>query len=127
MRKVNQNYAKRTYYKPDLPRLFCCTQVREANKYDERLDRQSAEEVLAERAEKAAAEAAAAEQAEAEAKAREAEAKERERASRPRGRTRMTATERAVSSATRSMASTIGRQIGNALLRGLLGSMKRGR
>lgn len=97
-------------------------------KYDEALDRVSAEEILAERATKDA-EAAAAEQARVDADKREAaEAKERERAERARrSPSRMSTTERAINSATRSMASSLGRQIGNALLRGILGSMKRGR
>ncbi|WP_260482592.1 DUF853 domain-containing protein [Sphingomicrobium flavum] len=98
------------------------------SKYDQLLDRVSAEEVLAERASQAAANAAAAKKAEEEAEAAEKARKEKERASRSSRSSsrRMSTTEKAINSATRSMASSIGRQIGNALLRGILGSMKRG-
>ena len=67
--------------------------------------------------------AAAAEKA-AEEAARAKEAKKQERAGKSRSRSRrMTNTERFISSAVR----TIGRQVGSALVRGLLGSLIRRR
>jgi hypothetical protein len=85
--------------------------------YDEEVDRESAFELLAKRAEQRAA---------SEAKAREAEEREKaeraeERASRPRGRQRQTATERFF----KNLASSVGRQVGSALVRGILGSLRR--
>ena len=84
--------------------------------YDEGIDRESAYEKLAVRAEqraRAEAEAAAARAAEKEARAKARKSS--------RGRTRQTATERFV----KNMASSVGRQLGRALIRGLLGSILR--
>jgi hypothetical protein len=85
--------------------------------YDETVDRESAFEILAKRA---------ADRTAADAKAREAEALEKERvaqerASRPSGRTRESATERFV----KNLAGTVARQVGRALVRGILGSLRR--
>ena len=97
-----------------------------AGKYDEAVDRESAEEILAARADAAAAaaaaqkaeaeaEKAAAAQAKLEAKQREAELKRQAReAARPSN------LDRAVQSATRSAASSVGRQVANELGRGYL-------
>ena len=86
--------------------------------YDEAVDRESAYEILQKRAEERAEAAAEA----AEEAARAKEAKKKERASKSRSR-RMSNTERFISSAVR----TIGRQVGSALVRGLLGSLIRRR
>ena len=106
------------------------------SKYDQPIDRESAHEKLAARAEaaaqaeaadreKAAAEAAAARQAKEELAARREaerqEARQRREAARPSMADKM------ITSATRAAASSIGRQIGNQLLRGILGGMLRGR
>ncbi len=85
-----------------------------AGRYDMAIDRHSAYETLAERAEAAT---------------REAERAERETAKRPppravrRGRPRQTTVE----SLTKSVLSSAGRQIGREIVRGLLGSLFRGR
>ncbi len=84
--------------------------------YDEEVDRESAFEILQGRAEKRAE---AAEKA-AEDMARAKEAKKEARSSGRRSR-RMSHTERFISSAVR----TIGTQIGRALIRGVLGSLRR--
>ncbi len=84
--------------------------------YDESVDRESAYELL---------EKKAAERAKAEAKAEQA--KEREKAEKAKSKSsrssyqRESATERLI----KNMASSVGRQIGNALVRGLLGSLLR--
>ena len=105
-------------------------------KYDQPVDRQSAQELLAARAE-------AATQAEAADRAKEAAEKEAARqakeqlaarreaekleAQRRREAAKPTMTDKIVTSATRAAASSIGRQIGNQLLRGILGGLLRGR
>ncbi|MEM7428668.1 MAG: helicase HerA-like domain-containing protein, partial [Pseudomonadota bacterium] len=88
--------------------------------YDEGIDRESAYEILQKRAEERAE--AAAEAAEEAARAKEAKKKERSSKSKSRSR-RMSNTERFISSAVR----TIGRQVGSAIVRGLLGSLTRRR
>ncbi|MDO7836218.1 DUF853 family protein [Sphingobium sp. HBC34] len=98
-----------------------------AGKYDQAVDRESAEEILAARgqaaaaaaqAQKAQAEAdkAAAAQAKAEAKQREAEARE---AARP------SAFDKAIQSATRAAGSSVGRQVANELGRAVFGGSSR--
>ena len=84
--------------------------------YDEGVDRESAYELLQKRAE----ERAEAERAAAEAKAREKEEKAKSRSS-SSGYKRQSATERFV----KNMASSVGRQLGTAIVRGLLGSLLR--
>ncbi|MEM8647670.1 MAG: helicase HerA-like domain-containing protein, partial [Pseudomonadota bacterium] len=84
--------------------------------YDETVDRESAFEILQKRA---VVRAEAAERA-AEEEARAKEAKKKSRSS-GRSSRRMSHTERFISSAVR----TIGTQIGRALIRGVLGSLKR--
>jgi DNA helicase HerA-like ATPase len=124
------------------------------SKYDDRIDRESAEEILAERV---ASDAAFAADVKARAEERKAEAaqakadaaatrervkleREQERLDAQRRREQERADARAareaarptfadtmVTSATRAAASTVGRQIGNRILRGLLGGLLRGR
>ena len=106
------------------------------SKYDLAIDRESAHEKLAGRAEaaaqaeeasrlKAAADAEAAREAKEELAARreaeKIEARRRREANRP------TMADKMITSATRAAASSIGRQIGNRLLRGVLGGLLRGR
>jgi len=100
-------------------------------KYDEEIDRESAQEILAARGEAAAAAAAAAKaqaeadkaaaaQAKLEAKQREAEARAKAReAAKP------TNIDRAIQSATRSAASSVGRQVANEISKAILGGSSR--
>ena len=124
------------------------------NKYDSLLDRESAEEMIAAKtAEAAAATAAAkaktdadkqaAEQAKADAAAQREQLRlqrEQERLQAQRERqqaqadaraareaARPTMTDKVIQSATRAAASSVGRQLGNQLLRGILGGLFRGR
>ena len=87
--------------------------------YDKSVDRESAFEILTKRAEQKA-------KAEEEERKREDEEKKRRQGSRARGRTRRSSRqsvgEAAIKSVTRSIASSLGR----ALVRGILGSLKRG-
>ncbi|MCO5133882.1 MAG: DUF853 domain-containing protein [Phyllobacteriaceae bacterium] len=85
-----------------------------AGQYDKEVDRESAYEVLQERAKKAARE-------EAERKKREEYEYQQKKQSRSSGRGRQSVTEAAVKSITRSVATSLGR----ALVRGILGSLKR--
>lgn len=90
-----------------------------AGVYETAVDRESAFELLAKRAEERAAEAAAEEKAKAEAKAQ----KEREKAERAAARAPDTLVESITKSVARSASSSIGRQIGNSIVRGVLGSI----
>ncbi|WP_265528837.1 helicase HerA-like domain-containing protein [Sphingomicrobium marinum] len=94
------------------------------SRYDELVDRVSAEELLADRAAKAAEAAAEKERREAAEKeaAKKARTSTRRRSS---GRRRQSSAEKMASSAARSIGSSFGRQIGNAIIRGILGSLKR--
>ena len=106
-------------------------------KYDELLDRESAEEVLAVRVTAAAEAAAEAKRQKAEdaaaAKQRkvdEAAAARQQRAEESAARreaARPSMADKMLQSATRAAASSIGRQIGTRILRGVLGGMFRGR
>jgi len=106
------------------------------NKYDGALDRDSASEILKAKADEAvaaAAEAKAATESEREA-ARQAKldaaaAKERARedARAAREAAKPTMSDKLITSATRAAASSIGRQLGNSLLRGIFGGLLRGR
>ena len=123
-------------------------------KYDTALDRDSAEEILkAKAAEAAAATAAAKAQGEAEkaaaekarldaiaakeaARAQAAQARleaqqrreaEREEAKRAREAAKPTMSDKIITSATRAAASSIGRQLGSSILRGIFGGLMRGR
>jgi DNA helicase HerA-like ATPase len=90
-----------------------------AGVYETEIDRESAFELLAKRAEQRAAETAAEEQAKAEAKAQ----KEKEKAERAAARAPDTLIESVTKSVARSASSSIGRQIGNTIVRGVLGSI----
>ena len=105
-----------------------------AGKYDAAVDRESAEEILAARGSAAAAaaqaakakgeaEKAAAQQAKVEAKLRADELREQKRteAAAAREAAKPGAIDRAVQSATRSAASSIGRQVANELGKAILG------
>lgn len=107
-------------------------------KYDELVDRESAEEILAARGQAAAAasqaakarveaDKAAAVQAKLEAKQREAELKEQAKrdAAAAREAAKPSALDRAVQSATRSAASSVGRQVANELGRAVFGGSSR--
>jgi ATPase subunit of ABC transporter with duplicated ATPase domains len=111
-----------------------------AGKYEERIDRDSAAELLVMKREESAAQAeadkAAAVQAKLDAQAAKDEAKQqaaREReaarleAAKARAAARPSATEKAVASAVTAAASTLGRQVagslGKSLVRGILGSL----
>lgn len=109
-----------------------------AGKYDQAIDRESAEEILAARgqaaaaaaqAQKAQAEAdkTAAAQAKVEAKQREAELKEQARrdAAAAREAAKPSAFDRAVQSATRAAGSSVGRQVANELGRAVFGGSSR--
>ncbi|EFL88923.1 helicase HerA-like C-terminal domain-containing protein [Ahrensia sp. R2A130] len=95
-----------------------------AGQYDKAVDRESAYEILAKRAEKQAKAEEEQERLEAEEKARETEARAEARKSRKksRGSGRQTVAEAAIKSVTRTVATSLGR----ALVRGILGSLKRG-
>ncbi len=109
-----------------------------AGKYDEAIDRESAEELLAAKADaavaaanaaKAQAEAdkAAAAQAKIEAKQREAEAREQAKrdAAAAREAAQPSTMDRAIQSATRAAASSVGRQVANELGRAVFGGSSR--
>ncbi|WP_118856217.1 helicase HerA-like domain-containing protein [Sphingomonas mesophila] len=123
-------------------------------RYDSKLDRDSAEEILKAKADEAAAAAAASKAAseqekqaaeDAKVRAREekeaarvraaeqreadrlARAAEREEARRVREAAKPSMTDKMMQSAGRAVASSVGRQIGNQLLRGIFGGLLRGR
>ena len=109
-----------------------------AGKYDEAIDRESAEEILAARGDAAAAAAqadkakleadkAAAVQAKVEAKQREAQLKEQARqdAVAAREAAKPSAMGQAVESAARSAASSVGRQVANELGKAVFGSSRK--
>ena len=111
-----------------------------AGKYDEAVDRHSAEEILSAKAGEAVAAAAEAKAVAEEAKTAAAQAKieERERIAREREAARQareaakpSMAEKAVQSAIRSAASSVGRQVagslGRELIRGILGGLFKGR
>ena len=109
-----------------------------AGKYDDVIDRESAEELLAAKADAAVAAAAASKaqveadkaaavQARIEAKQREAALKEQARinAAAAREGARPSAMDRAIQSATRAAASSVGRQVANEIGRAVLGGGRR--
>ncbi len=109
-----------------------------AGKYDTEVDRESAEEILEARGKAAAAAAdaakaqaesdkAAAEQAKVEAKQRELQLKEQARldAAAAREAAKPSGFDRAIQSATRSAASSVGRQVANELGRAIFGGSSR--
>lgn len=94
-----------------------------AGLYEEAIDRESAYEILLKREEDAAkaAEKLAKEEEKAERELEKKKAREKKAAPRRRRSTRMTSTERAVNTATR----TIARRVTDYVLRGILGSRRR--
>jgi DNA helicase HerA-like ATPase len=112
-------------------------------KYDEALDRESAQEMLAGRAEQHAATAAATEQSKADVAAQREQLKlqreqerldsqrkreqERQEARAARESAKPTMADKMMQSAGRAVASSVGRQLGNQLLRGILGGLMRRR
>ncbi len=86
-------------------------------RYDQAVDRESAHEILARRAETAAAEATAAQE-------KAAEKKKRSSGSR-KASSRQSYGEAAAKSVIRSISSTLGRTLGRELLRGILGTISR--
>ncbi|WP_294132683.1 helicase HerA-like domain-containing protein [Sphingobium sp.] len=109
-----------------------------AGKYDEAIDRESAEEILAARGNAAAAaaeakkaqdeaERTAAVQAKAEAKQREQQIKEQARADAAAAReaAKPSAIDKAIQSATRAAGSSVGRQVANELGRAVFGGSSR--
>ncbi len=95
-----------------------------AGQYDTALDRESAFEILAKRAEKQAKAEEEQARLEAEEDARETEARAEAKANRPkRASNRQSVGEAAM----KSVARTVATQLGRALVRGILGSFKRGR
>jgi len=88
--------------------------------YDEAIDRDSAYEVLARKAEERAKQEALAREKEEKAKAETAREKKAAKAARSSSR-RESATQRFI----KNLAGTVGRQVGNALVRGILGSLRR--
>jgi uncharacterized protein len=123
-------------------------------KYDSALDRETAQEMLAAKTAQASAAAADAKTAQASAAAERERLKlvreqerleaqrrrqeeqaetrarreqEREEARARREAARPTMTDKVITSATRAAASSVGRQLGNQLLRGILGGLMRGR
>ncbi len=86
-------------------------------RYDQAVDRESAHEILARRAETAAAAAAAAQEKAAENKARGSGSR--------KASSRQSYGEAAAKSVIRSISSTLGRTLGRELLRGILGTISR--
>jgi DNA helicase HerA-like ATPase len=112
------------------------------SKYDSLLDRESAQEMLAGRAEHSISSAAATKQAKADAAAEREQLKlerererleiqrrreeERQQARAAREAAKPSMADKMMQSAGRAVASSVGRQIGNRLLRGILGGLTRG-
>ncbi len=88
--------------------------------YDEPIDRESAYEILARKAEERAKQEALARKKEEQAKLEAAREKEAAKSARTSSR-RESATQRFI----KNLAGTVGRQVGNALVRGILGSLRR--
>ena len=98
--------------------------------YDETQDRESAYETLRRQAEEKARREEERRRLEEEEERRAEEAKRKEREARRSSRSsrgRQTVTEAAVKSVVRSMSSQLGRRLGRELVRGILGSLARGR
>ena len=93
-----------------------------AGQYDKAVDRESAYEILSKRAEEKARAEEEQERLEQEEKERETKARKEARKSRGRRSNRQSVGEAALKSVARSVASSLGR----ALVRGILGSIKRG-
>ncbi len=92
-----------------------------AGRYDREIDRESAYEILKERAEETARREEEEKRAEEVARERERQAREREGASRSRRSRNDTIAEAAIKSVVRTVSTTLGREI----VRGILGSLRR--
>lgn len=123
-RKGVPSIVQRTLIRPPQSRLGPLTKSERRDvvnnspvfgQYDKTIDRESAFEILEKRADARA-------QAEEDEREREDVEKKRRRGSRSRGRRRQSVGETALKSVARSVASSLGR----ALVRGILGSLKRG-
>ena len=131
LKKGVPSIVQRTLIRPPCSRLGVLSE-RERGKlmkmspvaglYDETDDRESAFEILKKRAEQRAKAEEVERLREDEEKVRKAGSRKRERVSKPRRSNRQTVAEAAIKSVTRSIASSLGR----ALVRGILGSIKRG-
>ncbi len=131
LKKGVPSIVQRTLIRPPQSRLGVLTE-RERNKivkvspvsgiYDQLEDRESAFEKLQKRAEDRALAEESERKREDEEKIRKAGSRKRERVSKPRRSNRQSVAEAAIKSVTRSVASSLGR----ALVRGILGSIKRG-
>lgn len=122
--------VQRTLIRPPSSRLGPATEAERkveienspvAGLYDDAVDRESAYEILLRREEEAAAAAERLAQEEERAERELERKKEREKRYRPRRSTRMTPTERAINTATR----TIARRVTDYVLRGILGGRRR--
>jgi DNA helicase HerA-like ATPase len=113
----------------DPERAALMTQSPMRGVYDAAVNRESAYELLTVRAEQSAQADAAAEAADARAKADAAAARAAEKSAprAPRASTRQGVGEAMVKSAARAVSSQVGRQIANALVRGILGSLTKRR
>ncbi len=96
-----------------------------AGRYDTAVDRESAHERLAARAERAGQDARARQAAEAQADIGNGRRRSASGARKVPARRGDSVMQAAIKSATRSVASSIGRQVGQSLLRGILGSLRR--
>ncbi len=131
LKKGVPSVVQRTLIRPPQSRLGVLTEKERsriikvspvAGVYDETIDRKSAFETLQKRAEDRARAEEAERKREDEEKIRKAGSRKRARVSKPRRSNRQTVAEAAIKSVTRSVASSLGR----ALVRGILGSIKRG-
>ena len=124
--------VQRTLIRPPSSRLGPATEAERAEEmknspvaglYDEAIDRESAYEILLKREEEAAeaAEKLAAEEEKAKKELEKKKARSKKTTTRRRRSTRMTTTERAVNTATR----TIARKVTDYVLRGILGGRRR--
>jgi DNA helicase HerA-like ATPase len=134
--KGRPGVVERTLIRPPTSRLGPATESERkkvfnaspvAGRYEKEIDRESAFEILQERAEKAAAAAEAEEKVEAEERRKALEAKEREKAERAakRGRSRSSRSDTVFESAAKSAARSVARTLGRELVRGLMGMLRR--
>ena len=127
-RKGVPSVVQRTLIRPPQSRLGTVTKQERAEvinaspvygQYDKSVDRESAYEILSKRAEKKA-------KAEEEQRRKEDEEKKRLRNSRARGRKRRSSRQSVGEAAVKSITRSIASQLGRALVRGILGGLKRG-
>lgn len=139
--KGRPGVVERTLIRPPTSRLGPATEAERkavmkaspvAGRYEEAIDRESAFEILQNRAEKVAAAAEAAERAEAETRRKQLEAKEREKAERAAKRNQKSSSGRrssrsdsVIETAAKSAARSVARSLGRELVRGLMGMLRR--